>query len=292
MDHFGPLTIMRGQKVHGLLFTCLTTRGVHIELCRSTKLEELMLAMDRFVQRRGKPRTIFSDQGTSFVRLDKEQDKVVGQLQKEMSAEMIARWRITYQFNPPGAPHWGGGWERLIQEIKKVLNAVAGHFKKLSYNGMETMLVRAEGILNRRPIGIDEEGKAICPMDIISPAARQNAGFPLDAAPLDMAKQVQEAVNQFWLNWKKGYISYLSAERIKGRHGQRTTIRLQAGDAVIIQEGTNNPFVEQWRTGKVREVHPSADGVIRRATVEVDGVAVDRDIRRLAVVEGAALQRM
>ena len=49
------------------LFTCLTTRAVHIEVVPSLEAETYLTAT-----RRGKPATILSDNGTNFVGAAKE----------------------------------------------------------------------------------------------------------------------------------------------------------------------------------------------------------------------------
>ncbi|KRX44248.1 hypothetical protein T09_4781, partial [Trichinella sp. T9] len=121
MDFFGPFVISRKQKRWGLIFMCLTTRAIHLEDCVSTNVESFLLALERFIQRRGKPQSMRSDQGTSFVKAAKEQDKSVKALAEELECQVQDKWRIDFKFNPPGAPHWGGSWERMVQEIKKIL---------------------------------------------------------------------------------------------------------------------------------------------------------------------------
>uniref|UniRef100_A0A5S6Q4L1 Integrase catalytic domain-containing protein n=1 Tax=Trichuris muris TaxID=70415 RepID=A0A5S6Q4L1_TRIMR len=119
MDHFGPFAISRKRKRWGLIFMCLTTRAIHLEDCLSTNAESLLLALERFIQRRGKPTIIHSDQGTSFIKAAREQEKSTKALATELERAVQDRYRIDVKFNPPGAPHWGGSWERMIREIKK-----------------------------------------------------------------------------------------------------------------------------------------------------------------------------
>ena len=47
------------------LFTCLTTRAVHIEVTQSLDTESCLAAVTRFIARRGYPSTIISDNGTN-----------------------------------------------------------------------------------------------------------------------------------------------------------------------------------------------------------------------------------
>ena len=54
------------------LFTCLTTRAVHIEVAQSLDTESCLAAVTRFIARRCYPSTIISDSGTNFVGSAKE----------------------------------------------------------------------------------------------------------------------------------------------------------------------------------------------------------------------------
>ena len=75
MDYFGPFEfkmLRRSMKRWCCLFTCLTTRAVHIEVVQSLDTDSCLVAINRFIARRGKPKTIISDNGTNFVGSAKE----------------------------------------------------------------------------------------------------------------------------------------------------------------------------------------------------------------------------
>ncbi|XP_069366373.1 uncharacterized protein [Paralichthys olivaceus] len=69
MDCFGPFTVKIGRRTEkrwGILFKCLTTRCVHLELLNSMDADTFLMAFRRFVSRRGKPFELLSDCGTNF----------------------------------------------------------------------------------------------------------------------------------------------------------------------------------------------------------------------------------
>ncbi|KAL1255444.1 hypothetical protein QQF64_013505 [Cirrhinus molitorella] len=69
MDCFGPLIVKfgrRNEKRWGILFKCLTTRAVHIEVLTSLDTDSFLMSLKRFISRRGKPAELLSDQGTNF----------------------------------------------------------------------------------------------------------------------------------------------------------------------------------------------------------------------------------
>ena len=82
IDYFRPLTIKQGRRTrstdgtskrYGAIFTCLNTCVVHIELVGSLLTNNFILALRRFISRRGHSRTFlatieptFSDNLTNF----------------------------------------------------------------------------------------------------------------------------------------------------------------------------------------------------------------------------------
>jgi len=72
VDCFGPMYVAQSthtpaQKVYGVLFTCLVTRAIHVELARNLSGNEFLLCLDRFSSLRRVPGFLISDNGTNFV---------------------------------------------------------------------------------------------------------------------------------------------------------------------------------------------------------------------------------
>ncbi|XP_049886534.1 uncharacterized protein LOC126381018 [Pectinophora gossypiella] len=80
LDYFGPMTVTVGrahQKRYGVLFTCLTTRAVHLELAGSLSTDSAVMALRRFIGRRRCPTELWSDQGTNLRSADVEMKHAV-----------------------------------------------------------------------------------------------------------------------------------------------------------------------------------------------------------------------
>ncbi|XP_024893685.1 uncharacterized protein LOC112468635 [Temnothorax curvispinosus] len=79
VDYAGPLLVRnalgRGYKAHKAyiaLFVCLTTRAVHLELVSDYTSATFVAFYHRFVSRRGLPKSMYSDNGTTFQGADRE----------------------------------------------------------------------------------------------------------------------------------------------------------------------------------------------------------------------------
>ena len=127
VDYFGSLEVKflrRTLKRLCCLFTCLTTRAVHIEVAQSCDTESCLTAETRFIARRGYPSTIISDNGTNFVGAANELKAFMNEWDKAKIESDLAQKKIVWKFNHPGALHFGGIWERLVQKCKKVMIAI------------------------------------------------------------------------------------------------------------------------------------------------------------------------
>lgn len=123
VDCFGPMEIVIGRRVEkrwGLIFTCLVVRAVHIEVLPTMSTDSFLMALKRFIARRGCPILIASDNGTNFKGGSNELREEISKIDKERVQEEFAN--ITWKFNVPEAPHHGGSWERLIALVKKNLH--------------------------------------------------------------------------------------------------------------------------------------------------------------------------
>ena len=298
MDHFGPLEINRKKKCWGLLLVCLTTKAVHIEVCQDLGVASWLNALDRFIARRGKPRTIRCDNGRTFTGGDKEYHRLTKQLlteefQQEVTQAVVKKFGIDFQFIPPHTPHYGGCWERMVQEAKRSLKKSTDTVSNLSYDALVTFLTRAEGILNRRPLYIDEDLRIITPSHILSPATEAGYGFAPHLSFARVAGQLNQAIQHFWKIWTRQYLLMISAERITKKNSKFTN--LEVGDKVLLQENfaSSNIFAaKKFKVATVKEVFPSKDGAVRNVHIsDSDGVERTVTVDKLFLCEGDAFNR-
>ena len=139
VDFFGPMLVKERRsevKVYGCLFTCMSTRACHLELVDGLSTDHFIMALKRFIARRGRPRSIHSDNGTNFVGANNELRKCIKQLNEDRIQNFCAPEEMEWKFQPPSAPHFGGAWERLVQCTKKTLKAILtqGCFQRSAEN--------------------------------------------------------------------------------------------------------------------------------------------------------------
>ncbi|GFX24176.1 integrase catalytic domain-containing protein [Trichonephila clavipes] len=80
-----------------------------------------------FIARRGRPRTIFCDNGTNFRGAFNDLSK----LNWSKIVEETRTPKILWKFIPPTAAWWGGWWERLVRTVKELF--FKAYFGPLTY---------------------------------------------------------------------------------------------------------------------------------------------------------------
>ena len=178
VDYFGPIFVKQGRamvKRWGCLFTCMTVRAVHIELVSSLSADSFINALRRFIGRRGKPWEITSDNGTNFVAADKELRHSIQNLNNLTVENYLKQRCIRWKFNCPYASHMGGVWERQIRSVRRILRILMAH-QNLTDEGLRTLLVEIEAILNSRPLTpVTMDPEANVPLTQSFIAAQRNA---------------------------------------------------------------------------------------------------------------------
>ena len=75
-DYFGPYTVKVGRnktaKRYGVIFTCLNTRAIHLELAVDYSTMSYMQVLRRFFSIRGCPKFMLSVNGTQLVGASRE----------------------------------------------------------------------------------------------------------------------------------------------------------------------------------------------------------------------------
>ncbi|CAG9127517.1 unnamed protein product [Plutella xylostella] len=280
LDYFGPTDITVGRRKEKrwvALFTCLTTRAVHLEIVNTISTDSAMMALRRFIARRGTPKIVYSDNGTNFVGAAKQLKEFYG----SQIFDFAANRGITWKFIPANAPTFGGAWERLVRSVKTALSTTLLQRapKEETY---VTFLTEAEAIVNSRPLTHvstnpnDEE--AITPFHFLIGSSSHLTIPMLDDTDLSRRLEWKKALrlaDHFWSRWVREYLPTLQ-HRVPVPTAPTTFV---VGDVVIIADHTLPRGV--WPKGRVVATYPGKDGVVRVVDVCAKGFILRRPTRKL-----------
>ena len=290
VDCIGPVLIKQGRKKLKrwiVLFTCLTIRCVHLEIVEDSETDSFINSLRRFVNRRGSPGHMYSDNGSNFKGASNELKEFVRSLDKKAITDFATKVNIQWSFNPPKAPHMGGAWERLVRSVKEVMfGLVKDHV--LTDPQLLTFLTEAEAITNSRPLTYLSDDStdlgALTPNHLLLGRHRNWASIR-DTSEVDICsrkkyKQVQALSAMFWSRWTKEYLPTLTA-RPKG--WREHVSNAQEGDLVLLQDDDVKRGL--WPLARVTKVMPGKDGVTRVAEVRTKSGVYTRPVTKLYQLE-------
>ncbi|XP_065092441.1 uncharacterized protein LOC135713285 [Ochlerotatus camptorhynchus] len=289
VDYFGPIQVKQGRslvKRWVALFTCLTVRAIHVELVHSLSTQSCIMAIRRFVARRGSPESFHSDNGTNFLGASNMLTKEIQDINEDC-AVTFTNSTTSWEFNPPSAPHMGGSWERMVRSMKVAMSAIADHPHHPSDEVLQTVAIEAEAIVNSRPLTYipleSTEQEALTPnhfllfgtKGVVQPATSVNS---VGSSLRDSWRLAQYLVDQFWCRWIREYLPTIT-RRTKWFEPVKP---LEPGDLVlVVDEGKRNG----WLRGRIMDVTKAADGQVRRAVVQTKNGLVTRPAVKLALLD-------
>ena len=279
VDLFGPFLVKERRsevKRYGVLFTCLASRAVHIEMAYSLTTDAFIQCLRKFLAIRGPIRLLRCDNGTNFVGASKELTKAIDGIQISGLKEFLLNNNcdLEFRWNPPGASHMGGAWERLIRVARSILSSLIDqHGSRIDDNSLSTFFYEIAAIINCRPLSLEtvtdaQSPEPLTPNHLLTGKSRIVLPPPgqfcrEDVYSIKRWRCVQHLADRFWQRWKDEYLSYLQT-RGKWQQKQRD---MRIGDIVLIKG--ENAFRNDWRRGMVEELFPSKDGHVRHVKLRM-----------------------
>ncbi|CDW59521.1 hypothetical protein TTRE_0000785701 [Trichuris trichiura] len=211
------------------------------------------------------------------------------QIKEKLSSE-----GITWKFITERAPWTGGYWERLVRSVKMALRKVLGH-ALLTEAEMGTLLAEVEAKVNARPLTfVSEDPKdvnVLTPFHFLigrehqefleqKPTQGERATYPQTAIELrGRWKYQQRLVAHFWKRWQTEYITTLSIRKKWG--GVKPSPMV--GDIVLVAE-ENLPRI-RWAMGRVFQVLPGSDGLVRSVRLRTSRGDITRPVAKVHLLE-------
>ena len=242
----------------------------------------------RFINRRGKPIEIRSDNGTNFKGGEKELRQSISEWNQQKIEGYLKQRQIIWKFNPPGASSMGGIWERVIRSVRSILTALLKE-QTTTDETLLTLFSHVEAILNSRPLTTcSDDPKDDSPLTpnhilLLRDESSMPAGVfkPNDQYSRRRWRQCQFLADLFWARWLKEYLPTLQ-QRQKWFLPSRN---LKIGDIILIKDETVKRG--QWPLARVMEVMTAKDGYVRSARVKTSSTILTRPVNKLCLLEEA-----
>ena len=298
VDFTGALYVYnRGEeiKVYVCLFTCATSRAVHLEVVADLSTETFILAFRRFTGRRSTPHLMISDNATTFQAAAEELRALY--LSQEIRT-VLSHEGVTWKFIPKKAPWFGGFWERLIGLTKSAIKKVLGG-AHISLEVLQTIVVEVEALMNDRPLTYvsddPKDPEPLTPSHLLS--GRRITSLPHEQRTMDEvsdpsynehdrlskdAKTQGLLLQHFTTRWRNEYLTSL---REFHRTSGSNECKIAVGDVVLVHD--DGPRVK-WRLAVVEELTYGGDGLVRAANIRTSTGQTNRPVVRLVPLEVSA----
>ena len=306
LDLMGPLMVRHPksketEKRWICLFTCLSTRALHLEVVFHCDTTSIIRALERFISRRGTPQVLLSDNQSSFLTSSKLLGQVWSDAQlDEEFQQFFSKNAIEWKFIPERSPWCNAVCERLVGLVKNCLRRTLWK-SVLSDEALNTLVAKIEAVLNSRPllsVGSEIADSYLSPSCFLAPSSQLvlppidvNLSDP-DYSPeqhgqdlLQLYKKGQAKLQDFWKLFSTQYLQELRERntlQFPARKGELLR-QPQIGELCLIREPSSRL---RWPLARIEEFLPSSDGQLRFVVVRLpSGHTTRRGIKELIPLE-------
>ena len=230
---------------------------------------EFLQVLRRFFSYRGYPKVLISDNGSQMVGAEHELCLMVEGWDNTKCKEYCADRGMKWQFTTPDAPHQNAWLEAMEKTEKKALKKAIGEAVLTPFE-LYTCLLEVANLVNQLPIGRipndPDDGAYLCPNDILLGRATNTVPqgpFRHTENPHHRFEFCQKIVDSFWKKWSRDVLQSL-VPREKWNAEKRN---VAVDDFVIMAD--SNAVRGRWNMGKILQVFPGEDGLVRNIQVKM-----------------------
>ena len=285
------------MKTYVLIFTCMNTRAVHLELLDSMNTNSFILAFIRFSNRYGVPKVVYSDNAKTFISASQILNEIITSEEFENEFRTL---NISFRNIPTYSPWVGSCWERLIKTVKNCIYKTVGR-RSVDYFSLITTLSDIQLVINNRPLTYRTSDNEI---NVLTPNHLINAGssFPsliidenLTNLPLEEETHRTNLLNSIELRdvlldkfrglWQNNYLlSLRTNHRFSYPNKFENSPYLKVGSIVLLRN-PNKPRVF-WTLVRIEKIVDSIDNFVRFVKIKKpDGTVVTTSVLNLYPME-------
>ena len=287
-------------KTYGLVFTCLSTRYCQIMVAEDTTTQTFLRLFNELCSRFSRPRYLVSDQASYFRSANTF-------LRKIYNEKFAKEQNLTWIFATANSAHSNGAVEKLNHIIKTKIST-ALRSSMLTHQGLQQLFFETQALVNGRPLAASLNGESV---ELVSPNllvfgkeieffddCRSTKNNVLDVKS-DFVRQLRHRrilLNSIWKSFSRSYVEDMALRtRFKDDGSPR---QAALGDIILYYHvgkkkkdkklgaaETTSPR-GHWLLGRITEVFPDAQGIVRKARFDlVGGLSYVRSTRHLAFLE-------
>ena len=199
----------------------------------------------------------------------------------------LAQKDVRWKFNPPGAPHFGGIWEKLVRGCKKAMIAVLDG-RSLTNDVLITTMCLVEHTLNARPLtsvsNDPDDLEALTPNHFLLGRANLVTLFLRDAQRYTDLRRVfrvsqaySDMICMIWTRWTKEYSPECN---MRNKWNKDDVRQLKVNDLVWVVD--ENVKRSNYKMARVLEIQKGSNGRVRSETVVTKNGKLKRPVVKLA----------
>ena len=264
-------------KNYTMTFCCPVYKLINIQVIEARNTQSCLEGLTRLGCERGFPSLIVCDQESAFMKVVKEAEINL----VDLNLRSFKEYGIKFQTAPVGAHNFIGVVERRIKSVQECFEKIELKHNKLHATGLQTLAKLVENHLNNLPLGYSFGPdfnntpmlKLITPnMCGIGRLNSRNLSGPLrlPKGPKHMMAKVEKLYDAFFKIWNIVMIPRL----IPSPKWYKDSPEIKIDDVVYIQK-VENEIYSQWTVGQVESITRSKDNKVRRVKIRYHNASED-----------------
>ena len=268
---YGKLTRReKGYEVHFLVFSCVSTGAINVQLVEGKSTEFILEGCSRFFNETSVPAIMYPDGDGALVKAFKEGEIDI----QDLSGRLYKQKGIQFEICPPQGHYCHGRIERVIRSLQESFTRSGASSSRCTATGWSTIGKALERDINNIPIGFLYEKSAVDGnplLRVLKPSSlkglncsdRAPSGlFTIPENPGDHFSKVQQAYNLWSQCWLTSYLPLI----MHRQKWDKEDDNLELNDVVyfMLDEKVLKP---DWRIGKVEAVQKGRDNRVRQVTI-------------------------